>query len=146
MKFKKNQLVKTTIRIPEIIIENEEKKLPPEYPLLKSTFDLIGNVLIAGNWNEWGKSPKKTTHIIPDINNTMIYLAKEYYYELRVTLPVGMHFFKPVIVLTNPFNDKTCFSHWVNCLPAGVVVRMPDGSKKKYYYHEDKKNWVLIVT
>lgn len=146
MKSTENHLIKTIIRIPSIIIENEEKKLPPEYLILKSKYDLIGKVLIAGNWNEWGKSPQKTTHIVPNRNNAMTYQAKDFYYELKVALPIGMHFFKPVIVLTEPFNDKTCFSHWINCYPAGVVVRMPNGSPKKYYCHKDKENWVIIVT
>lgn len=94
----------------------------------------IGEVHLPGDWNNWGDSPEKAGHIRPK-PETKMELSGDFYQLVVKGLSVGLHNFKPAIVINMPDKNGMAKARW---LPY-------PGSTYDFLTEGKHQNWCLKV-
>ena len=96
----------------------------------------IGEVHLAGDWNNWGDSPEKAGCIRPKPETWM--RLEDDKYVAEVALTVGVHGFKPVVVKAEADENGMAPAIWIAC-PA---ERVGEYEREKGDIHG---NWLVKV-
>ncbi len=113
----------STFKEKEIYLEIPEKYFKEILYKLREFSKPIGDVYIAGAWNNWGDSPEKPGHIRLQEVNKMIKDGENF--SIGLNLLPGIYEFKPVVVVAIPGKDGMVSGQWISS---------PEGG-----------NWILTV-
>ncbi|MCX6800031.1 MAG: hypothetical protein NT091_02720 [Candidatus Falkowbacteria bacterium] len=99
-------------------------------------YEPIGEVYVAGSWNNWGDSPEKAGCIRPKKEYQMRLEAGRYVWEGNIS--IGLHEFKPVVITSTADTDGMCNASW---------IKYPERFIKFYSRAPNSKhgNWQIIL-
>lgn len=95
----------------------------------------IGELHIAGDWNNWADSPERAGCVRPSEDTLLI--SDDNVYSITVDLPRGIHQFKLVIIRAEPYDDGMCAAYWIDCPSDGIG---------EFRLVKKRGNWEFTIT